>query len=135
MCSGSFNVSQPSSVYNDPYSYSIDGVTQQWFCVLWYDGPLIWENEEKTHLMFSMDYTSQFETYEIYEVSNEKYNELIEQLTEDKKNNIRTNTQGTDVLYEIGILPKVYYSIHNQWEKLMPFDEDKLREEKPEIFI
>jgi hypothetical protein len=134
MCTGTYTMNQ-KSIYDDPYHYEIDGEKQTWYCVLWYDGPLIWENESKTQILFTRYYTSQFEVYELYNISNDAYSEMIEQLTKDKQNGIRTNVQGTDVLIEYGILPKTYYSLHKEWEKLMPFEEDVLRETRPEIFI
>lgn len=133
MCVGSYDMN--NGIYDDPYAYEIDGEKGEWFCVLWYDGPLIWENKNKTHLLFSGRYTSQFETYELYEVSNERYNSLVDTLMQDKENGLRTDVYGTDVLKEIGIHPTYLYSMHHAWEKLMSFDEEKLRETNPEIFI
>jgi len=132
MCSGIF---QPNNIYDTPYYYEINDIKTVWYCVLWYDGPLIWENNTKTHLLFSGDYTSQFETYKMYEISNDAYNVLVEELTIDKENNIRTDMQGPDVLYAMGIVPTEFYTMHSDHGKLMLLDEEVLREVKPEIFI
>jgi len=124
-----------NNIHDKPYNYKIDGISGEWYCVLWYNGPLIWENKDKTHLLFSGKYTSQFETYKLYKISSDEYNEMVNKLVEDKNDGKRQDKHGVDLLHDSGIMPVHYYSMHDEWENLKPFDEDALRESNPEIFI
>jgi hypothetical protein len=120
---------------DDLYEFYIDGVKQIWECTCWYDGPLMYENEEKTHTMMNNGYTNQFELFVVYSINGDEYNRMVDELIEDKKNGKRRDKHGTDLLHDLGILPQYYYSMYNNYGELLSFDEDELRETNPEIFI
>ena len=120
---------------DDMYDFTIEGEEQQWECTCWYDGPQMYENEERTHIMINGGHTNQFEILTIYEVNGDVYNEMVKELVSDKQNGKRTDKHGLDLLHDMGIMPKHYYSMWKEYGELLPFDEDELRETKPEIFI
>ncbi len=115
------------------YNFNIDGEYSEWDCVLWYDGPLIYENLEKTQILVPYDYLSQIEILKLIELSNEDYNALVETCSTTKTSN--SNCDSIDeILKKMNVVYSFYYLKHGDSEKLMSYS-DKLLETNPEIFI
>ena len=116
-------------------SYILNGRKQDWYFEGCFSGDSFLVNEERTHVLFPADELSQFSTFELFEIPEETVYKIMQKLEQDKGKGFRRIVSSQNVLLEAGYSKTWCYALHKDPEKLMPFDEDELRETNPELFI
>ena len=109
----------------DPYLFTRNGEEIAQFCVLWYDGPRIFESYDKKMIMIQKDEHSQLEQFTISHMSYSEYDKIT--LDEIDKKTLDT------ILLEKGVKTEEVYikyteMVINDWN-------DDLFDINPELFI
>ena len=128
---------------DDAYVFEVNGKIENWFCVLWYDGPRIFEDAAESRIMVQSDELGILERFDIIHCSNETYTKMVE----DEKST-RRKTQET--LQDRGIREEQVFMFYNRMNDIFiqeniehkqnqpyiihPWS-DKLYETNPEWFI
>ncbi len=109
----------------DAYIFEIDGVKQYWFCVLWYDGPRIFENGSESAIMVQYDELSTLEIFDMIYCSNDTYTKMVEE-----DNSTIRKTQKT--LNDRGIGEKKVFMFYDRRKDIdIPENTDEKEEDKP----
>ena len=86
-----------------PYHIDIEGDKQYWYCVLWYDKPLIFQNGSESALLVQIEDLSKIEIFNMVSCSYE----YIQKIAESHKDS------AMDVIKKMGIKTKKVYRFYN----------------------
>lgn len=106
----------------DVYIFEIDGRQEYWNCVLWYDGPRIFEDAAETRIMVQSGELSILERFDIIYCSNDYYNKMV-----DAENSTIRKIQKT--LAERGIRERKVFMFYDRSKDIYPV-ENAVKEEE-----
>jgi len=87
--SRSFYAEKYKELAEDTYRFDIDVNIQNWFCVLWYDGPRIFEDAAELRIMVQSDELGILERFDIIHCSYEYYTSMVEEDNSTKRKTLK----------------------------------------------
>jgi len=114
----------------DPYLFTYNGKEEAWFCVLWYDGPKIFESHDRTRIMLETEEHSQLKQFTMIYMS---YNAYDKRVMANTHNTQKGWDNFSEELRKVGIKHEEVYIMYKNMN--IQSWSDNLYETKPEIFI
>ena len=116
----------------DSYNFELDGKTEYWFCVLWYDGPRIFEDASETKIMVQTDELGILERFDIIHCSNDYYSDMVQ--SEDQRTFEEQGIKVEQVFMFYGSSKIIGNLVNKKAHPIYPWS-DRLFETNPEWFI